>query len=509
MKGYSHMNYAERDEQPERDWEALLGGRWLLLAGILLVFLGTGFFLKVAFDHNWIVPAARVWLGILVGVGLIAYAQRFAWKDRRFFAEGITALGGAMEFLSLYSANALFHLAPPAAVLAGMVVINAAIAGIACFRRSERLGVLATLGGYMAPVLAGATDDVWMLGAYLAVLNAGMLALGGFLSSRIIAPLVAVGTLVYAVANITSAQIDDIQRAAIYAALYAPFALNGWILAWRGGRTEPVQTIVNGVALVGLAGGLESALFPAHRMLLAEALAGVTALHLGAAIAFKSRYQSWFSAFAAILAVPAASDGAALQVGWAVESAILAIAGLRMKDQPLWIAGLGLFGLDVIRDFIRYTDYVAPRPFLNGRSAACAAAFSAASAIAYYAHRFESQDDTVVSVLRVCAHAIALLGLSTEAWSSVQYYGGTQQAASAALSLVGAAFGGTLIAAGLRKHDAMLRWEGLVLVTLAAAKVLVLDLSFLDLAYRVISAILVGVVLIGVSYVYQRRAAAK
>ncbi len=42
-------------------------------------------------------------------------------------------------------------------------------------------------------------------------------------------------------------------------------------------------------------------------------------------------------------------------------------------------------------------------------------------------------------------------------------------------------------------------------ILLTAGKVLLLDLSFLDIGYRVISAVLVGVALIGVSYAYQRR----
>jgi uncharacterized membrane protein len=57
----------------------------------------------------------------------------------------------------------------------------------------------------------------------------------------------------------------------------------------------------------------------------------------------------------------------------------------------------------------------------------------------------------------------------------------------------------------LYKRDSFLRWEGLSLIVLTAAKVVLLDLSFLDLGYRVISAVLVGVALIGISYAYQRR----
>src|ERR1700733_123784 len=36
------------------DYEALLAGKWLHVVGLLLVFIGAAFFLKVAFDHDWI-----------------------------------------------------------------------------------------------------------------------------------------------------------------------------------------------------------------------------------------------------------------------------------------------------------------------------------------------------------------------------------------------------------------------------------------------------------------------
>ena len=44
----------ERKQFDPARLEQLVGGKALNLAGLLLVFLGTGFFLKVAFDHNWV-----------------------------------------------------------------------------------------------------------------------------------------------------------------------------------------------------------------------------------------------------------------------------------------------------------------------------------------------------------------------------------------------------------------------------------------------------------------------
>ena len=46
--------------------ENLIGGHWLNRIGILAVFIGISFFLKYAFDNNWIGPSGRVAIGIPV-----------------------------------------------------------------------------------------------------------------------------------------------------------------------------------------------------------------------------------------------------------------------------------------------------------------------------------------------------------------------------------------------------------------------------------------------------------
>jgi uncharacterized membrane protein len=40
-----------------------IGQRWLLVGGITMTILGIGFFLKYAFEQNWVGPVGRVLLG--------------------------------------------------------------------------------------------------------------------------------------------------------------------------------------------------------------------------------------------------------------------------------------------------------------------------------------------------------------------------------------------------------------------------------------------------------------
>ena len=493
------------------DFEALLAGRWMNLAGLLLVFLGTAFFLKVAFDHNWIAPAFRVALGVVAGALTIAYAQRLRTKQDVYFSEGLIALGAAIEFLSIYASNALFHLASPWEAAIGMAAVTAVIAALAWRRGSERLGILAAVGGFFAPILTGTSGaDQFALAGYIAILDIGMLVLAELIESRFLGPIALFGTLAYAISGFAFApSLNDLQRADIYVTFYLVFATAGWTVTRLRGKLEPIGMTVNVVAFAGVMLGLEATLPSEYRSYLTVVLLGLTALHLAAAILLKSRYNGRLAAATLALAIPQAFNGALINIGWAVEAIILSVVGMRVRDDVMRVGSVALLAFDVVHDFAIYADYVVKEPFLNGRFASAAAAFCAAFAIASDTDRYGVSvgEAVLVRALRTTAHAIAVVVLSAEAWSAVLYWHGTEQGGSAALSVVCAAIAGVFIAWGLYRRDAFVRWEGLGLLLAAVAKVLLVDLAFLDIGYRVISAVFVGVALIAVSYVYQRRAA--
>jgi uncharacterized membrane protein len=64
--------------------------------------------------------------------------------------------------------------------------------------------------------------------------------------------------------------------------------------------------------------------------------------------------------------------------------------------------------------------------------------------------------------------------------------------------------GAVALLIGLSRRDAVIRVFGLALLGLATAKVFLFDLAALDVAYRVLSLIVLGVLLLASAYVYQR-----
>lgn len=60
------------------DLEARIGSHWLNRIGIAAVLIGVSYFLKYAFENNWIGPAGRVGIGLIAGIAVGFGASAFA-----------------------------------------------------------------------------------------------------------------------------------------------------------------------------------------------------------------------------------------------------------------------------------------------------------------------------------------------------------------------------------------------------------------------------------------------
>src|SRR5262245_55636901 len=58
----------------KHEWSSLevtIGAKWLNWVGVLLVIAGVMFFLKYAYDNDWIGPAGRIAIGAIAGVAAL------------------------------------------------------------------------------------------------------------------------------------------------------------------------------------------------------------------------------------------------------------------------------------------------------------------------------------------------------------------------------------------------------------------------------------------------------
>jgi uncharacterized membrane protein len=169
---------AKTTPAPKEDLETILGGRWLLYAGLLVLLFGVAFFLKYAFDNAWLDRRARCALGAAAGLALVGGGLKIASRGYDRYGHLLSGAGIVILYLTTYAALELYALVPRPVAGALFMLITAGGAVLADRRASLGLATLAVLGGYATPLLVGGSRDAQLtLFSYIAVLIAGTMYL--------------------------------------------------------------------------------------------------------------------------------------------------------------------------------------------------------------------------------------------------------------------------------------------------------------------------------------------
>ena len=160
------------------EWEAFVGGRLLNRIGAFAIVIGIGFFLKHAFDSDWISEPIRVVIGILAGVASLFIARRTHTRGYSIFAQGLVGAGIGILYLSVYASFNYYSLLPqiPSFILMAVVTTTALVHGV--WYQSLAAAILGWAGGYLTPWMLGTGEpDEIKLFVYLALLTVAMLGL--------------------------------------------------------------------------------------------------------------------------------------------------------------------------------------------------------------------------------------------------------------------------------------------------------------------------------------------
>ncbi len=168
------------------DWEWLVGGNWLARIGVIAVVFGMGFFLKLAFDNDWINETGRVALGIAGGLAMLGAGEY--WRSRyQAYAQALAGGGIALLYLSIFAAFAIFGLISLYPAVGLLLLISVASAVLAIRYESMAMAIIGIFGAFSAPWVTGAfapsDPDVAQAGptvqlmVYVMVVDLGVLAL--------------------------------------------------------------------------------------------------------------------------------------------------------------------------------------------------------------------------------------------------------------------------------------------------------------------------------------------
>ena len=540
---------AARHAAPRLDLETLIAGKWLNRLGILALLFAVSFFIKYAFDNNWVGPRGRVAIGLLLGSALLPWSGWLLRRGYRYFSEGIAGLGAAVLYLSIWAGWHYYRLFEHSTAFAGMIVVTAAMIVVAVGRDSQRVALLALAGGFLTPLLVSTgKDEQLVLFSYLAVLAAGLLLLARARDWYLLAPVSFFATQVFFWGWYeTFYRPEKLLRTSLFATLFfLIFAAQPVIRSRREGRlaiSEMAVVLLNALAYL-LA--LRATLWPEHRWTLTLVVLGLVAAHLVVARGLPPPAEAsatpvarsanggalgaqpipgegplvslLFAGLAltfATLAIPIRLDGKWITMAWAVEGTILVWSGQQARQWALRAAGLLLFAIVAVR--LAVLPIPAQQFLLNARFAAFAVAVASFAAAGYFVGRapteLQDTEKTLFAVLGVGVNIYALAALSLEAWDLFGRMGtlGIERglAQQLALSVVWTVYATVLILAGVKRRVAALRWQALALFGLVAGKVFLFDLSFLERFYRILSFLLLGLVLLVVSFLYQHKVAAE
>ncbi len=526
-------------KQSSADLESRIGSHWLNRIGIAAVLIGVSYFLKFAFDNNWIGPAGRVAIGLLAGIAIVVWSENFRHRGYRIFSYSLKAVGIGVLYLSLYAAFQVYSLIPGGVAFIMMFAVTAATALMAWTQDAEILAAFALVGGFTTPLLlsTGQNREVALF-TYVVLLDAGALALVILKPWRRLLLLSYAGTLLLYVGWYSSFyDVTQVRMTLGFATLFfaifavAPLLARPADKGWLSDSVPPLVAVVNAAGyflqiyvMFEEIGTKDTAWFALALAALyiflsrqARARAGspeaariVDLLHLALAIGFIT------------VAIPIRLDAHWITMGWFVEVAVLLWVADRIHSDLLNVFAIGALLLGVGRLLLIDNFYVT-RPIFNTRMATYAVAIAVLGAVAWYGTRRKDEAArTVAAVSVVALNLLALIALSREvadyysremtsfrpqgqwdpaAWTDWHHLKIARDFTYSALWM---AYGAMLMVVGFWRCSAFVRWQALVLIAFTIGKVFLYDVSELDRGYRIVSFIVLGVLLLAISFMYQR-----
>ena len=538
------------DRMREWDWEQVFGGNWLARIGVVALVIGVGFFLKLAFDNDWIGETGRVVLGVLGGLALLGAGEY--WQKRYpIYAQALAGGGIALLYLAMFAAFGIYDLIGLYPATAFLLLVSVASAALALRYNSPSLAVIGIAGGFSAPFIlggfsSGARDTIgagrdYQILVYTIVIALGVLALSTFRNWRWFTLLGLIGALssfgawhgrygddaslltsqgsltliflifvgattLFHVLWRRAPEGFDVVLTALNAAFY--FGISYGLLwtnyrDWLGGFSILMALFYGGIAYVALRRSDENAV--------------LSFIALGVALVFLT------------IAIPVQlGDRAWTSIAWAAEGVVLIWLSFTLRMPTLRIFGYGVFVALIGRLFF-FDTTVETRTFevlFNERFLAFLVSIAAMYISAYLLRReneaLQPWEKWTIgqaqagfpfyAAFLVAANFFSVWVLTAEVISAFDHSligrsgsdaEGVRDAKNLSITAVWAAYAVVLLVFGIAKGSRPVRLAALGLLAIPIAKVFVYDVFTLERAYRVAAFGGLGALLLASGYLYQ------
>src|SRR5437667_5810970 len=103
---------AKSESDTQAELESKIGAHWLNRIGIIAMLIGVSYFLKYAFDNEWVGPAGRVLIGLISGLSVVFWSEYVRRRGYTIFSYSLKAIGIGVLYLSLWASSELYHIVP-------------------------------------------------------------------------------------------------------------------------------------------------------------------------------------------------------------------------------------------------------------------------------------------------------------------------------------------------------------------------------------------------------------
>lgn len=414
------------------EWELLVGGKLLNRIGAFALILGMGFFLKYAFDNNWINETMRVVIGLLVGAVLLAGGERAKHKGLPIFAHGLVGAGLAILYLAVYAAYNFYQLVPQPVALGAMSLVTI-LAFVQALRfNALSISLLGWAGGFLTPFLLS-SDQASAVGlfTYILLLDLGLLAVVFKRDSWIVLELLTRGAtyVVYVTWYITSYTSAEFGVAVLFLTLFwALFFLLHVMHGLRKGiayiELRHLGAVVNTLVFYAALYSLVNPLYPGW---IASVTLLLGAIYFGTGLIFMRRRpaatgvhaQYTLTAIGALVLATALQFSASTTlIAWSLEALALLWCGQRWNLGYVRYAGLSIFPLAIAQllsmpSTYGYSPIEMFTPLLNQRTLAWSVlVLTLAAGTRFFRDQTKQRTRDLSAMLHV-AWSVLLLGLLT------------------------------------------------------------------------------------------------
>lgn len=521
------------EPSPGRTTEVQFGQKWLLIIGIAITVFGLGFFLKYAFEQNWVGPAGRVLLSYLASATFLGVGDYFRRKGAETF--GLYLLGGGIAalYLTTFAASQIYDLIGPVPAFGFMMLVTILAGTLSLLYDTKWLSVLGLIGGFLTPLLLSTgRDNQLALMSYMTLLNGGILAIAAFKQWTVLNYLGFGFTwLLFSGWYASFYEIEKFWRTTFFLNLF--FLLHA-LVPFMYYFVRERQERMTGFAILSpnafIAFGFS---YTTIREYAALSFVSIVTLAYAGLFFWMAHYLYQRNRedrdplvlllsqgiFFLLITVPILFSGHWITIFWAAQTIALLWAAVHLQHHWLYRGAAVVLVLTVGKFVLYDYDEIFHLRLLN----------------LYYARGFTYlvverwlTTTTVLATLFTSAHLLRtaskdvlpswlakgesqllrtssiLLFFALNCEVGAFFYDYAPQARFAAISVLWTLFAAALMSLGFTKDLAMLRQTALGLFAITIVKVFFWDMAKVSTPFRIISFIVLGLMLISASYLYHR-----